>query len=111
MMYKCAEHICILTSYVCDGVFDCPDQSDERNCKQVQNTNNTSLACVDLYYHCRSRECIPRHCQCDRQADCDDASDEKDCPTDRREWGIVLQSRNIESFTSKVSIKTFCLHI
>ena len=95
--------MCILRSYICDGISDCPDQSDEHDCDYVRNTNDTSRVCVDLYYHCRSEECIPRDQQCDGQADCYDGSDELDCPTQQREWGAVLDSRLIQQFTSKVS--------
>ena len=102
-MYACAAQICILTSYVCDGVFDCPDRSDELDCDHVWNTSTTSMECVDLYYHCRLGRCIPRDFQCDKKADCDDASDELDCPTDQRERGVMLQKRHRELFISKVS--------
>ena len=95
--------MCILRSYICDGISDCPDQSDEHDCDYVTHTNDTSRVCVDLYYHCTSEECIPRDQQCDGQADCYDGSDELDCPTQQREWGAVLDSRLIQQFTSKVS--------
>ena len=105
MLHNCTAygaHMCILRSYICDGIFDCSDQSDEHDCDYVRHTNDTSRVCVDLYYHCRSEECIPRDQQCDGQADCDDGSDELDCPTQQREWGTVLDSRHIDKFISKV---------
>ena len=103
MLHTCATHMCILKSYICDGISDCPDQSDEHGCDYMKYTNNTSFVCVDLYYHCRSEECIPRDQQCDGQADCYDGSDELYCPTHQREMGAVLDSRHIEKSTSKVS--------
>ena len=105
MMHSCATHTCILKSYICDGISDCPDQSDEIGCDYVKYANNTSRLCVDLYYHCRSEECIPRDQQCDGQADCYDGSDELDCPTQQREMGKVLDNRHMKKLTFKVTMQ------
>lgn len=59
-----------LSPRICDGVVDCPDLSDERNCAY----------CRDGYMHCGvGRTCIPKIKRCDGKKDCPNGSDEKDC--------------------------------
>ena len=36
MHFKCKSGDCILTKYVCDGVLDCFDNSDENNCSEEE---------------------------------------------------------------------------
>lgn len=61
-----------LSPRICDGVIDCPDLSDERNCAY----------CRDGYLHCGvGRTCIPKIKRCDGRVDCPNGSDEKDCLT------------------------------
>ena len=108
MQYRCSNNLCILTSYVCDRIYDCSDHSDELNCG-----NSTSGGCLELYYHCRSGVCIPRDHQCDGQAHCNDGSDELNCPVLQRHRGIVLDVTNRERFILKVcahNIFIYCLY-
>ncbi|XP_031835982.1 atrial natriuretic peptide-converting enzyme isoform X3 [Nomia melanderi] len=59
-----------LSPRICDGVIDCPDLSDEKNCAY----------CRDGYMHCGvGRTCIPHTKRCDGKLDCANGSDEKDC--------------------------------
>lgn len=59
-----------LSPRICDGIVDCPDLSDERNCAY----------CRDGYMHCGvGRTCIPKTKRCDGKKDCPNGSDEKDC--------------------------------
>ena len=97
MQYRCSNNLCILTSFVCDRIYDCSDHSDERNC-----CNSTSGECENLYYHCKAGVYIPRDHQCDGQAHCNDGSDEVNCPVHQRHRGTVLDVAHRESFTSKV---------
>ncbi|XP_071563506.1 atrial natriuretic peptide-converting enzyme isoform X2 [Temnothorax nylanderi] len=59
-----------LSPRICDGVIDCPDLSDEKNCAY----------CQDGYMHCGvGRSCVPHTKRCDGKMDCPNGSDEKDC--------------------------------
>ncbi|KAF7990432.1 hypothetical protein HCN44_000237 [Aphidius gifuensis] len=61
-----------LSPRICDGIIDCPDLSDEKNCAY----------CPDGHMHCGiGRVCIPSIKRCDGQIDCPNGSDEKDCLT------------------------------
>ncbi|XP_077537457.1 MAM and LDL-receptor class A domain-containing protein 1-like isoform X2 [Haemaphysalis longicornis] len=68
---------CIAALLLCDGVPDCPDGEDERQC-------DAENVCLDDYYYCRDpRSCLHRSKLCDGRADCSDGSDESlcnDCP-------------------------------
>lgn len=45
--FKCASgHQCINSFYRCDGVFDCSDRSDERNCRKYLHP---TLSCYSLH--------------------------------------------------------------
>ncbi|XP_043270297.1 atrial natriuretic peptide-converting enzyme-like [Venturia canescens] len=59
-----------LSPRICDGVIDCPDLSDEKNCAY----------CQEGFMHCGvGRTCISRAKRCDGKIDCPGGSDEKDC--------------------------------
>ncbi|XP_035736419.1 atrial natriuretic peptide-converting enzyme-like isoform X1 [Vespa mandarinia] len=59
-----------LSPRICDGIIDCPDLADEKNCAY----------CRDGYMHCGiGRTCIPHVKRCDGKIDCPNGSDEKDC--------------------------------
>ncbi|XP_008545469.1 atrial natriuretic peptide-converting enzyme isoform X1 [Microplitis demolitor] len=59
-----------LSPRICDGIVDCPDLSDEKNCAY----------CQENHMHCGiGRTCIPTTKRCDGKADCPNGLDEKDC--------------------------------
>lgn len=62
---------CIHTSWVCDGVVDCQDGSDERGC--------STGTCLVTQFTCTSGRCIRRSDACDGHNDCGDNSDEVFC--------------------------------
>ncbi|XP_063974822.1 atrial natriuretic peptide-converting enzyme [Diachasmimorpha longicaudata] len=59
-----------LSPRICDGVLDCADSSDEKNCAY----------CPEGHIHCGiGRSCIPVNKRCDGRPDCPNGYDEKDC--------------------------------
>jgi hypothetical protein len=72
----CRRHTCALdpaqtlrSGQICDGTQDCPDPSDEQNCR------------ADLYaFECNPETRIMLSQLCDGTANCSDKSDELFCP-------------------------------
>ena len=88
----CDQNTCILHAYVCDGIYDCFDKSDEANCSVPLTANSCAEnvdscedhllvynGCADLYYECLTGECVPLAHRCDQHAHCRDNSDEVNC--------------------------------
>lgn len=84
--FGCDEEKCLLLSARCNGVADCIDGTDERNCGKSHKccTNHLKLSlivCSDLectasQFKCKNNECIPKIWECDGNPDCTDDSDE-----------------------------------
>ncbi|PIC26141.1 hypothetical protein B9Z55_018807 [Caenorhabditis nigoni] len=69
-----AQKKCIKRSKVCDGIFDCDDGADEKNCTPVKECgiDNASQFTCD-------RKCVDASRRCDGVWDCEDKSDEQNC--------------------------------
>ncbi len=93
--FACYDGTCILEHYVCDGVTDCPDSTDEVDCGHVctyaDGNNATGMkdcfsscvspdcTCSDLYFHCTLGGCIPWSRLCNGVNDCPNDEDEEVC--------------------------------
>lgn len=67
--FSCDKKRCIPFRYVCDGVVDCFDQTDELRCAPC---NSSSI-------HCGERKCMSDRHICDGTVTCPYAQDERNC--------------------------------
>ena len=93
--FACYDGTCILEHYVCDGITDCPDNTDEVDCGHVCYFSDENIAtgrkdcfsscispdctCKKLYIHCQLGGCIPWSRVCDGVNDCPNHEDEQVC--------------------------------
>ena len=83
MHFSCTDDTCVLSSYVCDGFYNCQDKSDELS-GMCANLAIQDDDCGDFRFPCGAGRCIHATQHCDNWQDCDDGSDEIYCSHDGR---------------------------
>ncbi|PFX27986.1 Low-density lipoprotein receptor-related protein 2 [Stylophora pistillata] len=102
--YRCeGGNKCIPLKWICDGVHDCDDKLDERNCFTgnetsipayinareigeaqdiIDGTSRSGISgCPRSTYSCdEGQKCLLMSSLCDDMSDCHDGTDEKNCP-------------------------------
>ncbi|XP_055335566.1 basement membrane-specific heparan sulfate proteoglycan core protein-like [Paramacrobiotus metropolitanus] len=68
----CMNGQCISRSGLCNGIQDCDDNSDEKNC---------AGRCEPTEFRCNNGKCVQKIWLCDGENDCGDGSDEQSCAT------------------------------
>lgn len=73
--FQCADGNCRHNIFICDGAFDCDDESDE----DPEMCKTTVGSCLETQFQCKtSGRCIPLAWRCDKEKDCQDGSDEEE---------------------------------
>ena len=110
--FLCSDVSFILSHYVCDGIPDCFDGSDEADClhvckfkSEIASINRScfkdcfpeNCTCHDLYHQCRlSGGCVPASKLCDGSRDCRDGEDEEVCPASQAALAAVALDRRFK---------------
>ena len=91
-MFKCGASFCVIVSAVCDGIQDCVNAEDEKNCR--------FLTCPGLF-RCRSETtCLGQHNVCDGQVDCEQSQDDevdcRPCPNSCICYGYIISCQLVD---------------
>uniref|UniRef100_A0A8C5MM24 Low-density lipoprotein receptor class A domain-containing protein 3 n=1 Tax=Leptobrachium leishanense TaxID=445787 RepID=A0A8C5MM24_9ANUR len=88
--FRCSDGRCIPGSWQCDGLTDCFDKSDEKECLKSGHSRRmdsrlkakTKSRCGPTFFPCvTGNYCIVGRYQCNGFEDCPDGSDEENCTT------------------------------
>ncbi|CAG9765567.1 unnamed protein product [Ceutorhynchus assimilis] len=71
--FRCSSGQCILSAWLCDGSYDCPNGEDEQHCEESGNCGIGQYKCVN------DGSCISRSLVCNGVPDCPDHTDEAFC--------------------------------
>uniref|UniRef100_A0A8B9F275 CUB domain-containing protein n=1 Tax=Amazona collaria TaxID=241587 RepID=A0A8B9F275_9PSIT len=80
--YRCANGKCIPSTWKCNSMDECGDNSDEINCT-FPPTEPPSSICPSGMFRCSaaySTKCLMNELRCNSVKDCSDGSDEDNCP-------------------------------
>uniref|UniRef100_A0A6J0V5X8 Low-density lipoprotein receptor-related protein 3 isoform X1 n=3 Tax=Pogona vitticeps TaxID=103695 RepID=A0A6J0V5X8_9SAUR len=80
--FHCLNGKCIPSTWKCNSMDECGDNSDEKNCTAPPTEAQTSI-CPSGTFQCsiaHSTKCLLNELKCNSVKDCSDGSDEENCP-------------------------------
>ena len=92
---------CLAIGYLCNGVKDCTDGSDEFECDAAGGHPRdlpSPNTCAEGYYSCDEGICWPTSTQCDGELDCMDETDEASCDNHDNAGAIRIKGLTVDGW-------------